>query len=157
MISVLKVVGLVILLEMLGVHLEPAYMLIFIFLVLGVAFLTGLTSTQSTIKQSQQHLLNPESQEKGNSQPNSEPQLKGAQSSELENYYELLGIGPTSSVERIKERCLELAEKCKPDAHPNNHLMRTRFFKLERAYETLTDPDKRKQYDQQYRNLVQQK
>jgi restriction system protein len=63
------------------------------------------------------------------------------------NYYELLGLGPTSSVERVKNRCLELGQLCRPDLYEGDEAKRSQFDQIERALETLADPVKRARYD----------
>jgi restriction system protein len=63
------------------------------------------------------------------------------------NYYELLGLGPTSSVQRITDRCLELAQACRPDVHGANSENMRRFHQIELALATLSNPTSRKSYD----------
>lgn len=63
------------------------------------------------------------------------------------NYYELLGVGPTSSVQRITDRCLELAQACRPDVHGANPENKRRFNQIEQALATLSNPTSRKSYD----------
>jgi len=67
-----------------------------------------------------------------------------------ENYYELLCLGPTSSVERIKNRCLELGQSCRPDLYAGNEVKKLQFDQIERALATLVDPVKRARYDKTF-------
>ena len=60
------------------------------------------------------------------------------------NYYDILGVTPDSDLSEIKSAYRKLARQFHPDVNPNG----TRKFKdISRAYDTLSDPDKRKQYD----------
>ena len=66
------------------------------------------------------------------------------------NYYELLGLGPTSSVERIKNRCLELGQSCRPSIHKNDPINIRQFNQIEMALATLSDPASREAYDRAF-------
>lgn len=67
------------------------------------------------------------------------------------NYYETLGVGENASVEEIKKAYRNLAKKYHPDAHPGDKQAENRFKEISEAYTVLSDPEKRKQYDQMRR------
>jgi len=60
------------------------------------------------------------------------------------NYYEILGVTPDSDIAEIKSAYRKLARKYHPDVNPEGG---KRFKKISEAYDTLSDENKRKQYD----------
>jgi curved DNA-binding protein len=64
------------------------------------------------------------------------------------DYYEVLGIARTASEEEIKKAFRKLARKYHPDVNPGDKTAEEKFKELNEAYEVLSDPDKRKRYDQ---------
>jgi curved DNA-binding protein len=65
-----------------------------------------------------------------------------------EDYYKILGVSRTASAEEIQKSYRKLAAKCHPDMNPDDTQAKTRFQELQKAYEVLGDPEKRKLYDQ---------
>lgn len=65
------------------------------------------------------------------------------------NYYEALGTTENASQDDIKQAFRKLAKKFHPDRNPGNKRAETKFKELSEAYDTLSDPQKRAQYDQQ--------
>lgn len=64
------------------------------------------------------------------------------------NFYELLGIPATASHEDVKRAYRRLALKWHPDKNPENSSEASEMFRqISEAYEVLSDPDKRLQYD----------
>jgi curved DNA-binding protein len=67
---------------------------------------------------------------------------------EYKDYYKTLGVDKTTSAKEIKAAFRRLAKQCHPDANPNNPKAEERFKEINEAYEVLSDPEKRKKYDQ---------
>src|SRR5579859_4733185 len=65
------------------------------------------------------------------------------------DYYEVLGVSRTASVEEIKRSYRRLAMKYHPDRnHQNKSETEVAFKECAEAYEVLSDPEKRRRYDQ---------
>ena len=64
------------------------------------------------------------------------------------DYYELLGIERSASANDIRKAYRKLAMKYHPDRNPNDAEAEARFKEVSEAYEVLSDPTKRQQYDQ---------
>ncbi len=64
------------------------------------------------------------------------------------NYYEILGIPREATSEEIKQVFRRLARQYHPDLNPGNKEAEEKFKDIGEAYEVLSDPSKRAQYDQ---------
>src|SRR5215203_4154225 len=66
------------------------------------------------------------------------------------DYYQVLGIPRTASADDIKKAYRRLARQFHPDLHAGGKKaeMEKKFKELNEAHEVLSDPDKRKKYDQ---------
>ncbi len=64
------------------------------------------------------------------------------------DYYELLGVTKGAAATDIKKAYRKLAVKYHPDKNPGNKEAEDKFKEIAHAYEVLSDPQKRAQYDQ---------
>ncbi len=64
------------------------------------------------------------------------------------DYYQALGLRRGASEQEIKRAYRKLARKHHPDVNPGNKAAEAKFKEITEAYEVLSDPEKRRRYDQ---------
>jgi len=67
---------------------------------------------------------------------------------EFIDYYKVLGIDKNATQDDIKKAYRKLARKLHPDLNPNDKEAHKKFQQVNEANEVLSDPEKRKKYDQ---------
>lgn len=79
------------------------------------------------------------------------PSRRRSRKPKIENYYKILGTNAGASQETIKRKYIELVKAFPPETHPEE------FQRIRRAFETLRDPVKRKEYDlmRKYGNRIE--
>jgi len=64
------------------------------------------------------------------------------------DYYQILGVSRNASEKEIKQAYRRLARKHHPDLNPGDKSAEAKFKEINAAYEVLSNPEKRKKYDQ---------
>lgn len=77
---------------------------------------------------------------------------------DFKDYYAILDVSKNADESEIKKVFRKLARKYHPDLNPGDRQAEAKFKEINEAYEVLSDPDKRKKYDQfgQYWNQAGQ-
>ena len=71
----------------------------------------------------------------------------------MKDYYRILEVSPSASFEVIKASYRALAKKYHPDTQTSSNMGKT-MADINEAYETLSNPQSRKEYDQQYSRFI---
>ncbi len=74
-------------------------------------------------------------------------------SSELQDYYQLLQVDPLATPAEIKASWRKLAKEHHPDRNQGDEFAGKRFSLLNEAYQVLSDENKRRSYDRDYRRV----
>lgn len=65
----------------------------------------------------------------------------------MDDYYKILQVERTASIDEIKKSYRKLVKRFHPDQNPNNKDAEKIFAKLSEAYDTLNNPEKKAAYD----------
>src|SRR5437764_7807103 len=71
-----------------------------------------------------------------------------ATKTENKNYYEILGVKKSATADEIRKAFRKLARKHHPDVNPGDKSAEEKFKAISEANDILSDPKKRKIYDQ---------
>src|SRR5919112_510129 len=67
---------------------------------------------------------------------------------DFKDYYSTLGVAKTATDKEIKQAFRKLARKYHPDVNPGDKAAEAKFKEVNEANEVLSDPEKRRKYDE---------
>src|SRR5438270_13747414 len=67
---------------------------------------------------------------------------------DYKDYYKTLGVSKNASEKEIRQAYRKLARKYHPDVNPDDKAAEEKFKEINEANEVLSDPEKRKRYDE---------
>lgn len=73
----------------------------------------------------------------------------------MEDWYQVLQVSQGASDDEIKASYRKLAKQYHPDVHPGDQEYERRFKDISEAYSILSDPTKRRKYDEQFNRKKQ--
>ncbi|MDQ3236334.1 MAG: DnaJ domain-containing protein [Actinomycetota bacterium] len=68
--------------------------------------------------------------------------------------YKVLGVSKGASQDEIRSSYRKLARESHPDANPDDSTSENRFKEIQHAYEVLSNPEKRREYDEGPRSFL---
>ncbi|MFZ3371404.1 MAG: J domain-containing protein [Desulfitobacteriaceae bacterium] len=74
---------------------------------------------------------------------------------DFKDYYNVLGVKPDTDNKTIKKTYHQLAKKHHPDVNPGDKSSEDKFKEVTEAYQAISDPEKRKKYDELRQNYQQ--
>lgn len=74
---------------------------------------------------------------------------------DFKDYYNVLGVKPDTDSKTIKKTYHQLAKKYHPDVNPGDKRSEDKFKEVTEAYQAISDPEKRKKYDELRQNYQQ--
>src|SRR5579884_3298725 len=73
---------------------------------------------------------------------------EGTMAVDYKDYYKILGVNKNASEKEIRQAYRKLARKYHPDVNPGDKAAEEKFKEINEANEVLSDPEKRKKYDE---------
>src|SRR5690606_3186103 len=67
---------------------------------------------------------------------------------DYKDYYKILGVGKDADAGALKQAYRKLARQYHPDVNPGDATAEARFKEVNEAYEVLSNPESRQQYDE---------
>ena len=71
---------------------------------------------------------------------------------DFKDYYSILGVKKNDDDKTIKKTYQKLAKKYHPDVNPGNKEAEEKFKDISEAYQAISDPEKRRKYDELAQN-----